>query len=73
MFIDHNIFVRTAKMLSMIAEFVAIVVSCLHCYSGCVSEPLAATVADTKGCYFVPAFTGLFCPYWRSDARGLVI
>lgn len=35
-------------------------------------ESLAASVADTKGCYFVPAFTGLFCPYWRSDARGII-
>ncbi|KAK2180002.1 hypothetical protein NP493_463g02056 [Ridgeia piscesae] len=35
-------------------------------------EPLAASVTDTKGCYFVPAFTGLFCPYWRSDARGII-
>ena len=35
-------------------------------------EPLAATVADNGGVYFVPAFSGLFAPYWRSDARGLV-
>jgi len=31
---------------------------------------LAAKVNDTAGVYFVPAFTGLFAPHWRSDARG---
>ena len=35
-------------------------------------EALAATVADNGGVYFVPAFSGLFAPYWRSDARGLI-
>jgi glycerol kinase len=35
-------------------------------------EQLAATVADNGGVYFVPAFSGLFAPYWRSDARGLI-
>ncbi|OLE29341.1 MAG: glycerol kinase [Actinobacteria bacterium 13_1_20CM_3_71_11] len=33
---------------------------------------LAATVADNGGCYFVPAFSGLFAPYWRPDARGVI-
>ena len=33
-------------------------------------ETLAAQVEDTAGCYFVPAFTGLFCPHWQPDARG---
>jgi len=33
---------------------------------------LAATVTDNGGCYIVPAFSGLFAPYWRSDARGLI-
>ncbi|MFS4505962.1 glycerol kinase GlpK [Clavibacter sp. Sh2141] len=33
-------------------------------------ETLAATVEDNGGVYFVPAFSGLFAPYWRSDARG---
>ena len=28
---------------------------------------------DTGGCYFVPAFSGLFAPYWRSDARGVIV
>ena len=37
------------------------------------AETLAESVPDTYGCYFVPAFSGLFCPYWRSDARGLVL
>ncbi|MGH8836941.1 MAG: glycerol kinase GlpK [Actinomycetes bacterium] len=37
------------------------------------SEALAASVADTGGVYFVPAFSGLFAPYWRSDARGAVV
>jgi glycerol kinase len=35
-------------------------------------EPLARTVADNGGCYFVPAFAGLFAPHWRSDARGVI-
>ena len=37
------------------------------------SEALAASVADTGGMYFVPAFSGLFAPYWRSDARGAIV
>ncbi len=36
-------------------------------------EALAASVEDTGGCYFVPAFSGLFAPYWRSDARGAIV
>lgn len=35
-------------------------------------ESLAETVDDTGGIYFVPAFSGLFAPYWRSDARGVI-
>ncbi len=35
-------------------------------------EPLARTVDDNGGVYFVPAFSGLFAPYWRSDARGVI-
>jgi glycerol kinase len=35
-------------------------------------EALAASVADNGGVYFVPAFSGLFAPYWRSEARGLI-
>ncbi len=35
-------------------------------------ETLANTVEDTGGIYFVPAFSGLFAPYWRSDARGVI-
>ena len=35
-------------------------------------EILAQTVNDTGGIYFVPAFSGLFAPYWRSDARGVI-
>lgn len=35
-------------------------------------EELAKTVSDNGGCYFVPAFSGLFAPYWRSDARGVI-
>ena len=37
------------------------------------SETLAAQVADTDGVYFVPAFSGLFAPYWRADARGAIV
>jgi glycerol kinase len=36
-------------------------------------ETLAKTVPDNGGVYFVPAFSGLFAPYWRSDARGAVV
>jgi glycerol kinase len=36
-------------------------------------EALARTVSDNGGIYFVPAFSGLFAPHWRSDARGLII
>lgn len=36
-------------------------------------EPLAASVADNGGAYFVPAFSGLFAPYWRPDARGALV
>ncbi|CAF0763510.1 unnamed protein product [Adineta steineri] len=36
------------------------------------TETIAASVKDTGGVYFVPAFSGLFAPYWRSDARGLI-
>jgi glycerol kinase len=35
-------------------------------------ETLARTVEDNGGCYFVPAFAGLFAPHWRSDARGVI-
>ena len=34
---------------------------------------LARTVEDNGGVYFVPAFSGLFAPYWRSDARGAIV
>jgi glycerol kinase len=37
------------------------------------SETLARQVEDTGGVYFVPAFSGLFAPYWRSDARGAIV
>ncbi len=36
-------------------------------------EGLARTVEDNGGAYFVPAFSGLFAPYWRSDARGAIV
>ncbi len=35
-------------------------------------EALASEVDDNGGVYFVPAFSGLFAPYWRSDARGAI-
>ncbi|MGH3326345.1 MAG: glycerol kinase GlpK [Streptomycetales bacterium] len=37
------------------------------------SETLARQVDDNGGVYFVPAFSGLFAPYWRSDARGAIV
>ncbi len=36
-------------------------------------EGLAREVPDNGGIYFVPAFSGLFAPYWRSDARGAIV
>lgn len=36
-------------------------------------ETLAGTVQDNGGVYIVPAFSGLFAPYWRSDARGAIV
>jgi glycerol kinase len=36
-------------------------------------ENLAKTVEDNGGIYFVPAFSGLFAPYWRNDARGAIV
>jgi glycerol kinase len=36
-------------------------------------ENLARTVEDNGGAYFVPAFSGLFAPYWKSDARGAIV
>ena len=35
-------------------------------------EPLAGSVEDNGGVYFVPAFSGLYAPYWKSDARGVI-
>ncbi len=35
-------------------------------------DALAASVADTGGVYIVPAFAGLYAPYWREDARGII-
>jgi glycerol kinase len=37
------------------------------------TEALAQSVTDSGGCYLVPAFSGLFAPYWRSDARGVIV
>ena len=37
------------------------------------SEELATSVEDSGGCYVVPAFSGLFAPHWRSDARGVIV
>ena len=36
-------------------------------------ETLALQVEDSGGAFFVPAFSGLFAPYWRSDARGVIV
>lgn len=37
------------------------------------SETIAQSVEDAGGCYLVPAFSGLYAPYWRSDARGVLV
>ncbi len=36
-------------------------------------ETLAGSVEDNGGCYFVPAFSGLYAPYWKADARGVIV
>lgn len=36
-------------------------------------DDLAASVPDTGGAYFVPAFSGLFAPYWKDNARGVMV
>ncbi|GAB2614282.1 glycerol kinase [Paractinoplanes abujensis] len=36
-------------------------------------ETLAGTVGDNGGCYIVPAFSGLYAPYWESEARGVIV
>ncbi|MGO1545050.1 MAG: glycerol kinase GlpK [Gulosibacter sp.] len=36
-------------------------------------EQLASTVSDNGGCYIVPAFSGLYAPWWRPDARGVIV
>ena len=36
-------------------------------------ESLASSVTDCGDVYFVPSFNGIFSPYWRDDARGLLI
>lgn len=36
-------------------------------------EKLASTVSDNGGIFFVPAFSGLFAPHWRDDARGIIV
>lgn len=37
------------------------------------TEEIARSVEDAGGCYLVPAFSGLFAPHWRSDARGVIV
>ncbi len=37
------------------------------------TEEIAQSVADSGGCFLVPAFSGLFAPHWRSDARGVIV
>lgn len=37
------------------------------------TEEIAQSVEDSGGCYFVPAFSGLYAPHWRSDARGVIV
>ena len=37
------------------------------------TQELAASLESNDGVYFVPAFSGLFAPHWRSDARGAIV
>lgn len=47
----------------------AIKITSLCCFCAC-AEKLAASVGTSYGCYFVPAFSGLYAPYWEPSARG---
>lgn len=42
----------------------------IPCARRLISETLAATAGTSYGCYFVPAFSGLYAPYWEPSARG---
>ena len=37
------------------------------------AEDMAKSTADTGDVYFVPAFSGLYAPYWETDARGVIV
>jgi glycerol kinase len=63
--------------VNMVCLTVALAISWLENQMGLISsskevEVLASSVRDTAGVYFVPAFSGLFCPYWESSARGTI-
>lgn len=57
----------TGSAVQWLRDQLGIIVDAAH------SEALAREVDDNGGVYFVPAFSGLFAPYWRSDARGAIV
>jgi len=57
----------TGSAVQWLRDQLGIISSAAH------SESLAREVDDAAGVYFVPAFSGLFAPHWRSDARGVIV
>lgn len=57
----------TGSLIQWLRDNLNIINSASEC------DELAETVGDNGGVYFVPAFSGLFAPYWRSDARGAIV
>lgn len=57
----------TGSLIQWLRDNLNIINSASEC------DELAETVDDNGGVYFVPAFSGLFAPYWRSDARGAIV
>ena len=57
----------TGSLVQWLRDNIGLINSAQEC------EQLAKTVDDNGGVYIVPAFSGLFAPYWRSDARGAIV
>ena len=57
----------TGSLVQWLRDNIGLINSAAEC------EELAKTVDDNGGVYIVPAFSGLFAPYWRSDARGAIV
>lgn len=69
---DNLKMIDNAPQVHAATRTVQQVCGALHsCTSHMQVETYAKKVKDNGGVYFVPAFSGLFAPYWRSDARGV--